>query len=137
LEGLAVKVTKTIRYLVRVRDYETVHVEVGAEADHHDLGYSDQEWAQMLTATRADNVDRLELLVITEVERLAHDELSRIAMWSEISPNLAEDFLSSTPTPPNRSSTYAGEQRTQKTDPPPASRRIRRSTTSGTPSPAA
>jgi hypothetical protein len=38
---MAVKLTKNCRYLVRVRDYETAHVEVGAEISHFDIGYDD------------------------------------------------------------------------------------------------
>jgi len=115
------KLTKNIRYLVRVRDYETVHVEVGAEADHHDLGMDDRAWAELSPTQRATNTDFLELLVIDEVERLARDELSRIARWSEIEPNLAEDFLSTTPMP------RSNHARNPQTGPQPqASRRVRR-----------
>jgi hypothetical protein len=91
---MAVKLFKQIRYTVRVRDYEIVQVEVGAEADHHDLGWSDEDWAA-LRETRASWTDQLELLVITEVEKLAREELETVSSWTEISPNLAEDFLHS------------------------------------------
>jgi len=93
------KLSKNIRYLVRVRDYETVHVEVMAEADHHDMGWSDEDWTA-LGETRSSWIDQLELLVITEVEKLAREELAQINRWTEISPNLAEDFLSSAPLSP-------------------------------------
>jgi hypothetical protein len=121
---MAVKLSKNIRYLVRVRDYETVHVEVGAEADHHDLGWSDEDWAE-LKETRASWIDQLELLVITEVERLAREELQTIATWSEIEPNLAEDFLHSAPmssAPIQRSQHAPSAKKTGST---PSSRRIR------------
>ena len=93
------KVSKNIRYLVRIRDYETIHIEVGAEADHHDLGWSDEDWSQ-IQENRGSWIDQLELLVITEVEKLAREEMARIVQWSEIEPNLAEDFLSSAPLSP-------------------------------------
>ena len=127
------KLSKNIRYLVRVRDYETVQVEVGAEADHHDLGYSDQDWHTMLESERTTRIDLLELLVISEVEKLARYELEIIATWSEISPNLAQDFLSE---PTIASLQKDNHARTPKTDPPPASRRVRRGT-DRTPSPPA
>lgn len=114
------KLSKNIRYLVRVRDYETVHVEVGAEADHHDLGLSDQDLADLPPTKRDTYTNVLELLVIDEVERLAVDELRRIAQWSEIEPNLAEDFLSSTPMP------RSNRARTPQTSETPPSSRVRR-----------
>jgi hypothetical protein len=122
---MAMKLTKQIRYTVRVRDYEIVQVEVGAEADHHDLGWSDEDWAA-LSETRSSWVDQLELLVITEVEKLAREELETVSSWSEISPNLAEDFLhsarlSSAPTQRNQ---HASAKKT--TDSSPSSRRVRR-----------
>jgi hypothetical protein len=122
---MAMKLSKNIRYLVRVRDYETVHVEVGAEADHHDLGWSDEDWAE-LKETRASWIDQLELLVITEVEKLAREELQIIATWSEIEPNLAEDFLHSAPmsSAPIQRSQHAPS--TKKIGSSPASRRVRR-----------
>jgi len=124
VEDLAMKLTKHIRYLVRVRDYETVQVEVGAEADHHDLGYSDQEWAQATPQLRHNETDHLELVVISEVEKLARTELEIVAEWSEISPNLAEDFLSE-PTIATMQEQRSNHARTEKTGPPPTSRRIR------------
>jgi hypothetical protein len=116
------KLMKNIRYLVRVRDYETVHVEVGAEADHHDLGFTSEEWSQLAPQNRATFTDHLEILLIKEVEKLARHELETIAQWSEISPNLAEDFLSSAPLPTTRSQ----HARTPKTGTSAASRRLRR-----------
>jgi len=127
------KLSKNIRYLVRVRDYETVQVEVGAEADHHDLGLSDEEWTNLNAEHQHTYIDHLELLVISEVEKLARYELEIIATWSEISPNLAQDFLSE---PTIASLQKDNHARTPKTDPPPASRRVRRGT-DRTPSPPA
>ena len=123
------KITKHVRYTVRVREYEVVQVEVGAEADHHDLGIGDEDWTE-LDETRSSWIDQLELLVITEVEKLARDELQTIAQWSEITPNLADDFLSSAPM---QRSTHARNQKAGST---PASRRVRRGP-SRTPSPPA
>jgi hypothetical protein len=124
---MAVKLSKNIRYLVRVRDYETVHVEVGAEADHHDLGWSDEDWAA-LRETRGSWIDQLELLVIGEVEKLAREELQTIAQWSEISPNLADDFLSSAHT---QRSTHATAKKAGSTA---SSRRVRRGPSGSPPS---
>ena len=129
------KLSKNIRYLVRVRDYETVHVEVGAEADHHDLGWSDEDWAA-LRETRPSWIDQLELLVITECERLAVEELQRIAQFSEISPNLADDFLSSATLQPAHVQRSQHATTTKKTGSTQAGRRVRRSP-SRTPTPPA
>jgi hypothetical protein len=93
------KLSKHIRYLVRVRDYETVQVEVGAEVDHHDLGYDDRAWAELNSEHRKTFTDHMELLLITEVEELALEELSKVAEWSDLPNNLAEDFLHSAPLP--------------------------------------
>jgi len=90
-----VKLSKHVRYLVRIRDYETVQIEVGAEADHHDLGYTDNEWANLLIKNRDEQTLKLEELLVFEVERLATEELDEVAQWSEIQPNLATDYLSS------------------------------------------
>jgi hypothetical protein len=130
---MAMKLSKQIRYTVRVRDYEIVQVEVGAEADHHDLGWSDEDWAA-LRETRPSWTDQLELLVITEVEKLAREELQIIAGWSEISPNLAEDFLHSAPL--SSASTQRSQHGTakKKAGSTPSSRRVRRSP-SRTPTP--
>lgn len=91
------KLTKNLKYLVRVRDYETVHVEVGAEISHYDLGYDDAAWVE--TAQRPRLIDQMRATLDIEVDRLAREELETIAEWSEISPNLAEDFLSEPPAP--------------------------------------
>lgn|SRR5215467_4420489 len=115
------KLTKHIRYTVRVREYEVVQVEVGAEADHFDLGVDSRAWAELDAATRATYTDHLELMVISEVDKLARDELQRISGWSEIHPNLAQDFLHSATTQRNQ------DARTQTATPPSTSRRIRRS----------
>jgi hypothetical protein len=126
---MAVKVSKNIRYLVRIRDYETIHIEVGAEADHHDLGWSDEDWSQ-IQENRGSWIDQLELLVITEVEKLAREEMARIVQWSEIEPNLAEDFLSSAPlSPAHPRSQHATA--TKKVGSSAPSRRVRRGPTGG------
>jgi len=91
------KLSKQLRYLVRVRDYETVQVEVAAEADYRDLGIADPDAAHMRPEERIKYTDLLHDLVNKEVDKLAREELVRINQWSEISPNLAEDFLASVP----------------------------------------
>jgi hypothetical protein len=96
MEGLAVKLSKNVRYLVRVRDYETVHIEVGAEISHHDLGFTDDQWAKRSGFT-AELEDLMHDQLNAEVDRIAREELTVIAGWSEISPNLAEDYLSVEP----------------------------------------
>lgn len=122
------KLSKNIRYIARIRDYETAHVEVGAEADHHDLGFTDDGWAELAPQHRATFTDHLEIMVINEVEKLAREELEMLAQFSEISPNLAEDFLS---TPP-RSQNARGTQK--KVDhPSPSTRRVRRNSGGATP----
>jgi hypothetical protein len=122
---LAVKLSKSRRYLVRVREYETVHVEVGAEISHYDIGYDDQSWAQMSTGIRNRHIKTLQDLLNEEVDRLAREELEVIADWSEISPNLADDYLQSTA--PMQRNQNAEKTDTHST----SSRRLRR----GTPSP--
>jgi hypothetical protein len=97
LEGVAVKLSKNVKYLVRVRDYETVHIEVGAEISHYDLGYDDQAWTELNPDAREKWADVLHNMVNTEVDRIAREELTVVAGWSEISPNLAEDYLSVEP----------------------------------------
>jgi hypothetical protein len=94
VEGVAVKLSKNVRYLVRVRDYETIHVEVGAEISHYDLGIDDAHWADLFSDPREQFINRMHEMLATEVDRIAREELAIIAGWSEISPNLAEDFLS-------------------------------------------
>ena len=125
------KLTKHIRYLVRVRDYETVQVEVGAEADHHDLGLSDEDWTALDAAHRRTYTDHLELLIIEEVERLATEELQQVNQWSDISPNLAEDFLLA-----QKKRSQNGRANT-KADTPSSSRRVRPGGRSPTSPPAA
>ena len=94
------KLTKNCRYLVRVRDYETAHIEVGAEISHHDIGYDDDAWACAEPYKRSKGADTMRAMLNIEVDRLAREELETIAEWSEISPNLAEDYLQ-TPPPAN------------------------------------
>ena len=88
------KLSKNCRYLVRVRDYETVHIEVGAEISHHDIGYDDDHWTELSEKIRDEETETLHEMLNTEVDRIAREELAVIAGWSEISPNLAEDYLS-------------------------------------------
>jgi hypothetical protein len=104
VEGVAVKLAKTCRYLVRVRDYETAHIEVGAEISHHDVGFTDERWAQLSVKSRNDHVGDIRAVLNHEVDRLAREELETIAEWSEISPNLAQDYLDTyaPPTPMQR-----------------------------------
>jgi hypothetical protein len=94
-----VKLSKNCRYLVRVRDYETVHIEVGAEISHFDVGYTNEELAR---DTRDEDVsgritDLMREMLNKEVDRLAREELETVAEWSEVSPNLAEDYLDTPP----------------------------------------
>jgi hypothetical protein len=91
------KLSKNVRYLVRIRDFETAHVEVGAEISHFDIGYDDEAWAKLHESHRSTFTEHLEMLVNREVDQLARAELETIAEWSEISPNLAEDYLSIKP----------------------------------------
>lgn len=91
------KLSKNVRYLVRVRDYETAHVEVGAEISHLDLGVDDYRLTLLTDIQRAGLVTQLHDQLNIEVDRIAREELTVIAGWSEISPNLAEDYLSVEP----------------------------------------
>jgi acyl-CoA reductase-like NAD-dependent aldehyde dehydrogenase len=120
---MAVKLTKNCRYLVRVRDYETAHVEVGAEISHFDIGYDDAAWAKLPATKRDSYMKDLGVLLDEEVDRLAREELATLAEWSEFTPNLAEDYLQ---TPPankqrNQHATKTGSQ-------PTTGRRLRRAT---------
>jgi hypothetical protein len=128
----AVKLSKNIRYLVRVRDYETVHIEVGAEISHFDLGYNDERWARLRARDEEGRyILEIEKLLKFEVDQLARAELEAVAEWSEISPNLAEDFLSAEPAYLQRSQ---HAHTNKKTDPPASGgRRIRRGAGRGTP----
>lgn len=93
------KLSKNVRYLVRVRDYETAHIEVGAEIDHHDIGFTDERWDLLDTESRDYMIEDMHAMLNHEVDRIAREELTIIAGWSEISPNLAEDYLSVEPPP--------------------------------------
>jgi hypothetical protein len=112
MEGMAVKLSKNVRYLVRVRDYETIHVEVGAEASHYDLGIDDQHLASLDGAQIDRKWDSLQRMVEIEVDRLAREELTIIAGWSEISPNLAEDYLSVEPPTTVQRNQHANNKKT-------------------------
>jgi hypothetical protein len=96
---MAVKISKNVKYLVRVRDYETAHVEVGAEISHHDISYDDDNWAVLSKRQRDELIETMHAMLNHEVDRIAREELEIIAGWSEISPNLALDFLSVEPPP--------------------------------------
>lgn len=118
------KVSKHIRFTVRVRDYESAYVEVGFEGDHHDLGFADEDWAE-LRETRSSWIDQLELLVITEVEKLAREELERINSFSEAH-NIADDFLSTAPLHPANPQRSQHGTGTKKVGSTPSRRGIRR-----------
>lgn len=131
------KISKNIRYNYRIRDYETAHVEIGAVADHHDLGWSDEDWTELPPQQRATLTDQLELLVIYEVDKLTREEVQSLSQFSEINPNLAEDFLSTPPAIDPRSQ-HARSTEKKADHPSTSSRRIRRPERgTGTPSPPA
>lgn len=109
------KLSKQLRYLVRIRDYETVQVEVSAAVDHYDLGYTDADWAGQLDNRREKLTEELHRLVDAEVDKLAREELVKINQWSEISPNLADDFLSPVTLSPVTLSRSPDANRNQKT----------------------
>jgi hypothetical protein len=90
------KITKTLRLTVRVREFETVQVEVGVVADHHDLGYDENWLVQLSNNDRKAMNKQVRALVVQEVESLAREELEKISAWSDFSPNLADDYLGST-----------------------------------------
>jgi acyl-CoA reductase-like NAD-dependent aldehyde dehydrogenase len=96
---MAVKLVKNCRFLVRVRDYETAHIEVGAEVSHFDVGYDNESWAGLPDERRERYIKDIHALLDHEVDRLAREELETVAKWSEISPNLAEDYLETIPLP--------------------------------------
>jgi len=136
---MAVKLSKNVRYLIRIRDYETAHIEVGAEISHHDLGFTDEEWAHLRDPTRTTvrdpnkvrdrYVESMHALLNEEVDRIAREEMTVISGWSEISPNLAEDYLSVEPPP----ATMQRKPHATKTGPKPASGRgVRRGATAPT-----
>lgn len=121
------KLSKSRRYLVRIREYETAHIEVGAEISHYDIGYDDQSWAKASTQMRNNEMKKLRDLLRLEVDRLAREELETIAEWSEITPNLADDYLQST-------ASMQRNQHAEKTDThAPSSRRLRRGTSTPPP----
>jgi hypothetical protein len=129
MEGVVVKLSKHTRYLVRVRDYETVQVECGAEISHYDLGYGDEEWAGLTIERRHELIEGLHRQLIYEVDQIAREELEVIAGWSEINPNLAEDYLSEKPPTTMQRKPDAKTTSTTAT----SSRNIRRGTTKTTP----
>jgi hypothetical protein len=119
------KLSKHVRYTVRVREYEIAQVEVGAEGSHFDMGLDDQMLAK-LNPEEWDTIEKsLRAMVDAEVHELARSELEVISEWSEIEPNLAQDFLH-TPPPAyiQRRQHHATQQKTH--NPSPTSRRLRR-----------
>lgn len=109
------KLEKHLRILVRIRDYETVQVEVGAEISDEDL---DKRPADLDTT-----MNHMQLILSRQLDTLLRAELENATRWSEIHPNLADNYLS----------TYVQrDQRARSTDgktthtAAPASRRIRR-----------
>jgi hypothetical protein len=94
---MAMKLSKNCRYLVRVRDYETVHIEVGAEISHFDMGFDNEDWAGLTQLRRERCTETLHNMLDKEVDRIARAELKTVAQWSEINPNLAEDYLETPP----------------------------------------
>jgi len=107
------KLSKTLRIIVRVREFETVQIEVGAEASHYDLGYTDEILSNANDSYRNQLNTKLEALIQSEVDKLAREELEKISTWSDFHPNLADDYLGSS------------NARATKTDSPPT-RRLRR-----------
>jgi hypothetical protein len=127
------KLSKTIRFTVRVRDYESVHIEVGAEASHYDLGIDDQ----LLATFDGPQIDRrwdsLQRMVEDEVDRLARQELETVSELSEILPNLANDYLDAK----EQEDQHARNHQQKSATPAPASRRVRRGGSPSTTPPAA
>ena len=110
------KYSKSLRFIVRVHEYETAQVEVSAEASHYDINLDDNELARLSIDERAKAAEYLKRIVANEVQDLARDELERIATWSEIHPNLAEDFLN-TPTNLPLAQNHRSEHVSQKVGP--------------------
>lgn len=121
------KLSKNTRFLVRVRDYEVVHIEVGSEVTHFDLGYDDLGWATLPPKQRDSEIEHLHSILSVAVEEMAREELEIVGQWSEFSPNVAEDFLShhsasaSAPLPLKRKDNATDK----KTDSPTTGRRLR------------
>jgi hypothetical protein len=111
------KISKTMRFTINNRQYENATVEVGAEATHHDLGFTDDQWAEVVLVNKDHAVyqSKLEDMVLTEVEKLAVQELRRVERFCENSDNLARDYLNaceeSSPTNKPRSQ-HARDQET-------------------------
>jgi len=122
------KLSKNIRYLVRVRDYETVHVEIGAEASHLDLGIDDDDLTKLSPEEWDTLAKSLRAMVDSECHQLARSELEVISEWSEIEPNLAQDFLHQPPPAYLHRRVQHAHRDPKKTDPPPNSGKLRRGT---------
>jgi hypothetical protein len=112
-----------MRFTVRVREFETVQVEVAADASHFDLGIDDEQLANIGEGKQLRT--RLRELVETEVKNLATEELARISALSDFSPNLADDYLGSIDGD-NKKNHPTSEPSRRLQDHPPSSRRLRR-----------
>jgi hypothetical protein len=86
------RVSKSLTYTVRIREYETVKVEVGAEMTVYDLGYDDLDIQRLTSEDRDGLWVRLWDTVNTEVEQQQFEALREVA---DISPtaNLSHDVL--------------------------------------------
>jgi hypothetical protein len=113
------KISKQIRFTVRIREYETVSVEVSAEASHYDLSVDDAALAKLSMKGQENLQDRITDLVEQEVTRLATKELAAVNELSEFDTNLADDYISNVPR-----SQHARTEKTNST--PPAGRGLRR-----------
>jgi hypothetical protein len=92
------KYSKTLRLTVRVREFETVQIEVGAEISHFDFAMDDNELAAYTKRSPAAQTNlgvAMRTALDDEVEKLARTELEKISTWTEFSPNLADDYLGS------------------------------------------
>ena len=93
------RLSKTLRFTVRVREFETMHVEVGAEVSHYDFAMNDEELAEYTKRSPAAQTNlgvAMRNALDDEVNKLAREELEKISKWSDFSPNLADDYLGST-----------------------------------------
>lgn len=127
------KLSKTIHYHVRVRDYETIYVEVGATASHLDLGVTDEALPLMTEAEWGTMVESLRAMVDSECHENARTELTVISEWSEIEPNLAQDFLHTPPPAYLQRRYHHARNATKKADTASSSGKLRRGGSSRTP----
>jgi hypothetical protein len=83
-----------VSYTVRTREYESVKVELGAELNHYDLGYTDDELAKLAS----DSYDALWVeLWNTLAQELQHQTQGAMQEVARIYPgvNLATDIIES------------------------------------------